>query len=69
MNEKVNKIRKMKRLKSLLFIIGVFNFYNSLGQEFSFNQGGAAQKDYYEVIPYETNGDKIFINLRRDKVS
>jgi len=53
----------MKRLKSLLFIIGVFNFYNSLGQEFSFNQGGAAQKDYYEVIPYETNGDKIFINL------
>ena len=53
----------MKRLNLLLIAIGIFNFHYSFGQEFSFNQGGATHKDYYDVIPYETNNDKIFINV------
>ena len=53
----------MKRLNLLLLAIGIFNFHYSFGQEFSFNQGGAIHKDYYDVITYETNNDKIFINV------
>ena len=53
----------MKRFNLLLLTIGIFNFYYSFGQEFSFNQGGVSHKDYFEVIPYETNNNKIIINV------
>ena len=53
----------MKRFNLLLLTIGIFNFHYSFGQEFSFNQGGVSQKGYFEVIPYETDNNKIFINV------
>ncbi|MGD9978241.1 MAG: retropepsin-like aspartic protease [Bacteroidales bacterium] len=53
----------MKRLILLLLIFEVFGFGSTRGQEFSYNQGGAAGKNYFEVIPYESNNDKIIVNV------
>ena len=53
----------MKKFNLLLLIVGILNFHYSFGQEFSFNQGGVSNKGYFETIPYETNNDKIFINV------
>lgn len=53
----------MKRFSLLFLAVGIFNFHYSFGQEFSFNQGAAIHKDYYDVITYVTDNDKIFINV------
>lgn len=52
----------MKRLNLLLLIIGIVSYNKTYGQELSFNQGGTINKDFFEVLPYENNNDKIIVN-------
>jgi len=63
-------VRNMKQSNLLSLIIIIFSCYNGFCQEFSFDQGGAASKDYFEVIPYEVSATsmlsikKIFTELK-----
>ncbi|MBK7095643.1 MAG: clan AA aspartic protease [Saprospiraceae bacterium] len=55
--------------KNILVIFLMMSFIQlNKAQEFSLNQGGTTQKDYYSVIPFEIENDKIVVKANIENI-
>ena len=58
------KSTKPLKLASCTIVLFFLTMVCKAQQQFTYNQGGIVNKDYYEEIPYETANGKMFITVK-----